>query len=42
MPSGPRAKAGPEKTGWWDAPSPEYAPEQYAAWRAGVAENQAR
>jgi acetolactate synthase-1/2/3 large subunit len=36
------ATAGPEKTGWWDAPSPEYEPERHAAWRAGVAENQAR
>ena len=36
------AVAGPDKTGWWDAPSPEYHPEQYAKWRAGVAEEQQR
>jgi acetolactate synthase-1/2/3 large subunit len=36
------ATAGPEKTGWWDAPSPESDSERYAAWKAGVAENQAR
>ena len=27
------AIAGPDKTGWWDAPSPEYHPEQRARWR---------
>ena len=36
------ATAGPDKTGWWDAPSPEYAPELHAKWRAGVAEEQLR
>ncbi len=36
------AIAGPEKTGWWDAPSPEYAAELHARWRAGVAEEQVR
>ena len=34
--------AGPDKTGWWDAPSPEYHPEQRARWAAGVAEEQHR
>jgi acetolactate synthase I/II/III large subunit len=34
--------AGPDKTGWWDAPSPEYHPEQRARWVAGVAEEQHR
>jgi acetolactate synthase-1/2/3 large subunit len=34
--------AGPDKTGWWDAPSPEYHPEQRARWVAGVAEEQNR
>ncbi len=34
--------AGPDKTGWWDAPSPEYHAEQRARWEAGVAEEQHR
>ncbi|MGK2850778.1 MAG: thiamine pyrophosphate-binding protein [Candidatus Limnocylindrales bacterium] len=36
------ATAGPEKTGWWDAPSPELHPEQRARWAAGVAQEQHR
>ncbi|MFL5756965.1 MAG: thiamine pyrophosphate-binding protein [Chloroflexota bacterium] len=36
------AIAGPDKTGWWDAPSPEDRPAQHARWRAGVAEEQHR
>jgi acetolactate synthase-1/2/3 large subunit len=36
------ATAGPDKTGWWDAPSPEYHAEQRATWAAGVAEEQNR
>ncbi len=36
------ATAGPDKTGWWDAPSPEHHPEQRARWAAGVAEEQHR
>lgn len=36
------ATAGPDKTGWWDAPSPEYHQEQRARWAAGVAEEQHR
>ncbi|HEX8939379.1 MAG TPA: thiamine pyrophosphate-binding protein [Candidatus Limnocylindrales bacterium] len=32
--------AGPEKTGWWDAPSPEYHPEQRARYLEGLAEEQ--
>jgi acetolactate synthase-1/2/3 large subunit len=36
------AVAGPDKTGWWDAPSPTNHPEEYARWRAGVAEEQHR
>ena len=36
------AVAGPDKTGWWDAPSPDYHPEQRARWAAGVAEEQHR
>jgi acetolactate synthase-1/2/3 large subunit len=36
------AVAGPEKTGWWDAPSPEYHPEQRARYLAGLAEEQHR
>jgi acetolactate synthase-1/2/3 large subunit len=36
------AVAGPDKTGWWDAPSPTNHPEQHARWRAGVAEEQHR
>ena len=36
------AIAGPDKTGWWDAPSPDYHPEQRARWEAGVAEEQHR
>ena len=38
---GPRG-AGPDKTGWWDAPSPANHPEQHARWLAGVAEEQHR
>jgi acetolactate synthase I/II/III large subunit len=36
------AVAGPDKTGWWDAPSPTNHPEQHARWLAGVAEEQHR
>ena len=36
------AVAGPDKTGWWDAPSPANHPEQHARWLAGVAEEQNR
>jgi TPP-dependent trihydroxycyclohexane-1,2-dione (THcHDO) dehydratase len=36
------AVAGPDKTGWWDAPSPSNHPEQHARWLAGVAEEQHR
>ncbi len=36
------AVAGPEKTGWWDAPSPAYDPERHARWKEGVAEEQQR
>jgi acetolactate synthase-1/2/3 large subunit len=36
------AVAGPDKTGWWDAPSPTNHPEEHARWRAGVAEEQHR
>ncbi|HEV8547143.1 MAG TPA: thiamine pyrophosphate-binding protein [Candidatus Limnocylindrales bacterium] len=36
------AVAGPDKTGWWDAPSPTNHPGEYARWRAGVAEEQHR
>jgi acetolactate synthase I/II/III large subunit len=36
------AMAGPDKTGWWDAPSPEYHPDQRARWAEGVAEEQHR
>jgi acetolactate synthase-1/2/3 large subunit len=36
------AVAGPDKTGWWDAPSPANHPEEHARWRAGVAEEQQR
>lgn len=36
------ATAGPEKTGWWDAPSPEHHPEPRARWAAGVADEQHR
>ncbi len=36
------AAAGPDKTGWWDAPSPVNHPEQHARWLAGVAEEQHR
>lgn len=32
--------AGPDKTGWWDVPIPEYHPEQRAAQLAGRAEEQ--
>jgi acetolactate synthase-1/2/3 large subunit len=34
------ANAGPDKTGWWDAPSPPYHPDEYARWIAGRAEEQ--
>jgi acetolactate synthase-1/2/3 large subunit len=34
------AVAGPDKTGWWDAPSPPNHPEQYRRWLAGRAEEQ--
>jgi acetolactate synthase-1/2/3 large subunit len=34
--------AGPDKTGWWDAPSPENHPEQHARWLQGRAEEQNR
>jgi len=34
--------AGPDKTGWWDAPSPENHPEQHARWLQGRAEEQHR
>ena len=34
------ATAGPDKTGWWDAPSPEHHPEQRARYLAGLAEEQ--
>ncbi len=34
------AVAGPDKTGWWDAPSPPHRPEQHARWLAGRAEEQ--
>lgn len=34
------ATAGPDKTGWWDAPSPENHPEQRARYLAGLAEEQ--
>jgi len=36
------AVAGPDKTGWWDAPSPEYHPAEYARWIEGRAEEQHR
>ncbi|HEX3427935.1 MAG TPA: thiamine pyrophosphate-binding protein [Candidatus Limnocylindrales bacterium] len=36
------AVAGPDKTGWWDAPSPANHPEQYQRWLAGRAEEQHR
>jgi len=36
------AVAGPDKTGWWDAPSPAYDEERHARWRSGVAEEQHR
>jgi len=36
------AVAGPDKTGWWDAPSPVNHPEQHERWLAGVAEEQHR
>jgi hypothetical protein len=36
------AVAGPDKTGWWDAPSPVNHPDQHARWLAGVAEEQHR
>ena len=34
------AVAGPDKTGWWDAPSPPNHPEEHARWLAGRAEEQ--
>ena len=34
--------AGPDKTGWWDAPSPSYRPDLHERWRQGVAEEQHR
>jgi acetolactate synthase-1/2/3 large subunit len=34
------AVAGPDKTGWWDAPSPPNHPEQHQRWLAGRAEEQ--
>lgn len=34
--------AGPDKTGWWDAPSPQYHPEERARYLAGLAEEQHR
>ncbi len=34
------AVAGPDKTGWWDAPSPPNHPEQHERWLAGRAEEQ--
>ncbi|MBA2720147.1 MAG: thiamine pyrophosphate-binding protein [Chloroflexi bacterium] len=34
------AVAGPDKTGWWDAPSPPHHPEQHARWLAGRSEEQ--
>jgi acetolactate synthase-1/2/3 large subunit len=36
------ALAGPDKTGWWDVPVPEYHPEQRARHLEGVAEEQTR
>jgi acetolactate synthase-1/2/3 large subunit len=36
------ARAGPDKTGWWDVPVPEQHPEQRAAQLAGRAEEQHR
>jgi acetolactate synthase-1/2/3 large subunit len=36
------AAAGPDKTGWWDAPSPAYRPELHDKWREGRAEEQHR
>ena len=36
------AVAGPDKTGWWDVPVPEYHPEQRAAQDEGRAEEQQR
>ncbi len=36
------AVAGPDKTGWWDAPSPPNHPEQHERWLAGRAEEQHR
>jgi acetolactate synthase-1/2/3 large subunit len=36
------AVAGPDKTGWWDVPVPEYHPEQRAAQDAGRSEEQHR
>jgi acetolactate synthase I/II/III large subunit len=34
------ANAGPDKTGWWDAPSPPTHPDEHARWMAGRAEEQ--
>jgi acetolactate synthase-1/2/3 large subunit len=36
------ANAGPDKTGWWDAPSPPTHPDEHARWMAGRAEEQHR
>ena len=34
------AVAGPDKTGWWDAPSPPNHPDEHARWLAGRSEEQ--
>ena len=34
--------AGPDKTGWWDAPSPAYDRDRHRRWKDGVAEEQQR
>ncbi len=36
------ASAGPDKTGWWDAPSPAYRTDLHDRWRDGVAQEQHR
>ena len=36
------AAAGPDKTGWWDAPSPAYRPDLHDSGVTGVAEEQHR
>ena len=36
------ASAGPDKTGWWDAPSPAYRTDLHDRWREGVAQEQHR